>query len=410
MKELKLRLAIDFSGFEELSVGAGQFRYLVSLVRGLAPRLSSGEGWLLSPASNLPDELQPYCAPKGPFRYRKVARPLEWEPLSLTHISRYAIAQELRLDVLHAVHVFLPIIAPCAMVLTILDLMPEMFPEYDSWARSRRYRYYRYLARERADAVVCASETTAEDVRSRWRVAEERIFTTPLAVAAFPRENIVLPTSVPTSGRWILSPYNLEPRKNLRRLLEAFAQVPDPGDEMRLVLFGRAANNPDREREFDELLARLSIERKVLRTGFVSDAALATMYRRCTAFVYPSLYEGFGLPVLEAMANGACVLVGDRSAMKEVVDQAGVLMDVDSPSAMARAITETLADERERQRLSEKARARSTAFTVERLADQTIAAYRFAARQFASRLVRTNARYEESRVQARSPPLDDQDG
>ncbi len=188
------------------------------------------------------------------------------------------------------------------------------------------------------------------------------------------------------TGRWILSPYNLEPRKNLRRLLEAFAQVPDPRDEMRLVLFGRAAHTPEREREFDDLLARLSIGRKVIRTGFVSDAALATMYRRCTVFVFPSLYEGFGLPVLEAMANGACVVVGDRSAMKEVVDQAGVLMDVDSPSAMARAIITTLADERGRQRLSEKARARSTAFTLERLADQTIAAYRFASRQFVSRM------------------------
>jgi glycosyltransferase involved in cell wall biosynthesis len=384
MTELGLRIAIDCTGFEDLSSGNGQFRYLMSLVEGLAPRLSPGEGWLLSPASHLREELRPYCEPTGPFRYRSVVRLGRREPLSLTHLRRYALAKELRLDVLHALHAFLPIISPCATVLTIHDLMPELFPEYQSWVESRAYRYYRYIARNRATALVCCSETTAEDVRLRWGVAQDRVFAAPLAAASFPPEEAALPAMVPASGRWLLSPYNLEPRKNLHRLVEAFAQVAGSVDDIRLVLFGRAAHTPERELKFEEQLARLSLENKVIRTGFVSDAVLGTMYRRCTLFVFPSLYEGFGLPVVEAMAQGACVVVGDRSAMKEIVGEAGILMDVDSASHMAAEIARSLEDERGRERLREKARTRSGGFTAEHLADQTIDAYRFAARRFRS--------------------------
>ena len=384
MTGVGLRIAIDFTGFEDLSSGAGQFRYLLSLAEGLAPRLSGGEGWLLSPAVGLRDELRPYCAPLGPFQYRRLVRLGRREPVSLTHLHRYALAQGLRLDVLHALHTFLPVIAPCATVLTVLDLMPELFAEYQNWARSRAYRYYRYLARERADALVCCSETTAEDVRSRWGVTHDRIFTAPLAAASFPAEDAALPIMVPRSGRWILSPYNLEPRKNLQRLLEAFSEIAKFMDDIRLVLFGRAAYTQDRELKFEDQVARLSLGRKVIRTGLVSDAVLATMYRRCTLFVFPSLYEGFGLPVLEAMAQGACVVVGDRSAMKEIVGDAGILMNVDSPSHMATAIARSLDDEHARVTLREKARSRSSGFTVERLADETIDAYRFASRRFRS--------------------------
>jgi glycosyltransferase involved in cell wall biosynthesis len=381
---LGLRIALDFTGFEDLSSGNGQFRYLMSLAEGLAPRLTPGEGWLLSPAPHLRDELRPYCAPRGPFRYQSVARLGRREPLSLTHIRRYALAEELELDVLHALHGFLPIVSPCATVLTIHDLMPELFPEYQNWVRSRAYRYYKYFARERADALVCVSETTAEDVRLRWGVARDKIFTAPLSAASFPLEDAVVPEIVPRTGRWILSPYNLEPRKNLHRLVEAFAEVAELTDDIFLVLFGRAAHTAERERKFEEQVARLSLGQKIIRTGFVPDAVLATMYRRCTLFVFPSLYEGFGLPVLEAMAHGACVVVGDRSAMKEVVGEAGILMNVDSPSQMATTIARSLRDEPALERLREKALIQSSGFTVERLADETIGAYRFASRRFRS--------------------------
>jgi glycosyltransferase involved in cell wall biosynthesis len=382
---LGLRIGIDFTGFEDLSSGNGQFRYLVSLAKGLAPRLSSGEGWLLSPAPRLRDELRPYCAPTGPFRYQSVIRLGRREPISLTHIYRYALAQELRLDVLHALHAFLPMMSPCATVLTIHDLMPELFPEYQTWVQSRAYRYYRYFARERASALVCVSETTAEDVRLRWGVARDRVFTTPLAAAFFPQVDAPLPAAIPRAGRWILSPYNLEPRKNLCRLVEAFAEVAGFMDDVSLVLFGRAAHTPERELKFEDQVARLSLGHKVIRTGFVPDAVLATMYRCCTLFVFPSLYEGFGLPVLEAMAHGACVVVGDRSAMKEVAGEAGILMDVESPAHMATTIARSLEDEYARERLREKARSRSSGFSVERLADATIDAYRFASRRFRKR-------------------------
>jgi len=102
--------------------------------------------------------------------------------------------------------------------------------------------------------------------------------------------------------------------------------------QLKLVLFGRALLNPDREREFEMLIENLGLKDSVVGLGIVSDAMLKQVYRRADVFVFPSLYEGFGLPLLEALACGACVLGGANAITAEVAGNAAELVDVSDPT------------------------------------------------------------------------------
>jgi glycosyltransferase involved in cell wall biosynthesis len=144
---------------------------------------------------------------------------------------------------------------------------------------------------------------------------------------------------------------------------------------LRLLLFGRAAVNPAREQQFDRSVTELGLRDVVHLLGLLDDADLAWLYRHTTAFVFPSLYEGFGLPVLEAMASGACVVAHNASAMAEVVENTGALVDAADPDALATAVSALLEAPEQRARFAAAARQRAAAFTVERMARQTLASY-----------------------------------
>jgi glycosyltransferase involved in cell wall biosynthesis len=173
----------------------------------------------------------------------------------------------------------------------------------------------------------------------------------------------------------IVSPYNLDPRKNLDALLEALARVKDRHVGLDVALFGRTAVTSEREAHFERRLRELGLEATVRRTGPLSDTDLLQLYRDADVFVFPSLYEGFGLPVLEAMAAGACVVARGASAMSEVLGDAGVSVETTDPAASAAAISSLLDDPARRGDLGERARARAATFTVARMAEGTWRSY-----------------------------------
>jgi glycosyltransferase involved in cell wall biosynthesis len=175
---------------------------------------------------------------------------------------------------------------------------------------------------------------------------------------------------------FLLSPYNLEPRKNLAGLVRAFACLRPQFPPLRLVLFGNAAWTPERENAFNALIDGLGVRAAVIRLGCVTDAELRWLYRHATLFAFPSCYEGFGLPVLEAMANGGCVVVRNASAMVEVVGDAGALVETIDTPAFAVCIAALLRDPTRRGMLGSAARHRAASFTVERMARLTYESYR----------------------------------
>jgi glycosyltransferase involved in cell wall biosynthesis len=141
------------------------------------------------------------------------------------------------------------------------------------------------------------------------------------------------------------------------------------------VLFGRAGVSDERELEFERIAGELGIRDDVLLTGVVSEHSLRELYHRAVIFVFPSLYEGFGYPVLEAMAAGACVVVRPASSMAEVLGDAGAYVETSDPAALASLLETLLAETSRRRLLGEAALTRAAMFTSERMARETMNVY-----------------------------------
>jgi len=172
---------------------------------------------------------------------------------------------------------------------------------------------------------------------------------------------------------YALTVSTLEPRKNLVRVVEAFGRLPEGlGSQHDLALVG------PRGWEFDELLARAEGAARVL--GHVSENDLAALYQSCQLFCYPSLYEGFGLPLLEAMSAGAPSITSNVSSLPEVGGDAVCYVNPESVDAIAAALTELLDSDAERKRLGELARRRAAEFSWGKTAAETLDRLRSLAR------------------------------
>jgi glycosyltransferase involved in cell wall biosynthesis len=281
---------------------------------------------------------------------------------------------------------FVPAIAPCPVVVTLQDLMFELFPEYAKAVHSRPYRILKWCTRRRARRVICPSQSTANDLARLWEVPRRRIDVVPHGLGAFNPSTEAIPEpsrqvlKALGSGPVLTSPLNLEPRKNLITLLEAFALLRPRFPTAQLLLYGRGGWSDDREQKHRADVARLRLTDAIVESGVLTDADLWWVYRRSTLFVFPTLYEGFGYPGLEAMAAATCCVVRGRSSMAEVVGPAGVQVEPLTPSSLAEAIAGLLLDEPRRRRLGEAGRIRAGRFTSERMAQGTFDAYRRALR------------------------------
>jgi glycosyltransferase involved in cell wall biosynthesis len=218
----------------------------------------------------------------------------------------------------------------------------------------------------RAGAFLCVSEATRRDLVARFPAAADRTRVVPLAVDprfATPGEPARI--DVP----YVLGVGTLEPRKNLVRLIEAWASLSRAarGNHV-LALVGPTGWDVDAT-----LAAARAHPDDVRLLGFVSDAQLASLYAGATAFAYPSTYEGFGLPVLEAMAAGAPVVTSSVSSLPEVAGDAAVLVDPYDVRALRDALAAVLGDPGLRESLRERGRARAARFSWARTASETLA-------------------------------------
>jgi glycosyltransferase involved in cell wall biosynthesis len=259
--------------------------------------------------------------------------------------------------------------------------MHEMFAEYEAIAASRAHRWFRYAIRRRVRRIIAISGATAADLLERWGVPNDRVDVVLLGTRFSAADLGTAPGVAEASGLGLagapllVSPYNLEPRKNLATLVRAAAGLRTRFPSLTLAVYGRAAVTPEREAEFERLLAAEGMGDAVRRVGLLEDAQVAALCARADVFVFPSLYEGFGLPVLEAMAVGACVVSHRAPAMAEVLGEAGVLADARSDEALACAIAELLDAPAHAAALRAAARARAATFTIERMCRETYASY-----------------------------------
>jgi glycosyltransferase involved in cell wall biosynthesis len=232
------------------------------------------------------------------------------------------------------------------------------------------------LAARRSDRIIAPSNTTRRDLVRLLRLPEEKIDVVPNGIGLPPVARWAteeeLRRRYDLSGRPLLLTVSLKrPNKNLVRLLDALALIPGERRPL-LVLAGHATPY---EQELREHAAHLDVSGDTRFLDWVPSEELEGLYRASTGFVFPSLYEGFGLPVLEAMTRGVPVACSDRGALAEVADDAALLFDPEEPRSIAAAIEKLLADQAERERLITLGRANAARFSWAETARRTLVSY-----------------------------------
>lgn len=254
-------------------------------------------------------------------------------------------------------------------VLTVYDMIHELFPEnfapYDPTARRKA------SAVMRADHVLCISESTRRDLLERHGLPEDRVSVTHLAYDSLPEAGPDVRELV-GDGAYLLYVGTRSHYKNFHGLLEAYAASAWLRGSFRLVCFGGSALTVGERSRIHELGLP---EVAVVQVGG-GDERLATLYRNAAAFVYPSLYEGFGIPPLEAMSAGCPVVCSQTSSIPEVVGDAGEYFDPRQVDSIRAAIERVLQSSEYRQSLIERGQARHKEFTWKRCATETLDIYR----------------------------------
>jgi len=302
-----------------------------------------------------------------------------WWSVGLPHYLRHAPSQ-----LFHGTNYDVPLWRRCATVLSIHDLSQLLYPETHERRSVRRAIRRLPLMAKTADSVIVPSETVRREVLLHLRLDSSKVFAVPHAArACFRPEEFgatqQLRRRLGIGDEFILTVGTIEPRKNLSLLLTAFEELirAQPSETLQLVIAGGRGwlSSP----LFDAFEKSAERERIIL-TDYLHDEDLRALYSSCRVFVYPSLYEGFGFPPLEAMACGACVITSDIPTLVETTGTAARLIDPHNASELALTILEVLTNENERRRLSLAGRQRAAEFSWERTAMKTLEVYREAIR------------------------------
>jgi glycosyltransferase involved in cell wall biosynthesis len=288
-----------------------------------------------------------------------LGRELKWTPASPTQeeLELPMLLEREAIDVFHSPLFHLPAIVPCRSIVTLHDAIPVVKPELSNPAFSRLFEEEARDAVERTDAIVCPSEHAKNDVVTTLGVAAEKIHV--IVETPAPCFRVL---ERPSEREFFLVVGSLEKRKNPCVVLDALARFPE-GKRPRVVFAGPAAGI--------DLVAEArsrGVEKNVAHVGTVSDEELVQLYNDAIALVFPSLYEGFGLPILEAFACGTPVIASNAASVPEVAGSAAVLFDPADAAALAGAI-ESLTENR-RDELKRLGFERLEHFTRQRVCDQ----------------------------------------
>jgi glycosyltransferase involved in cell wall biosynthesis len=373
-----VNICLDLSAAVHHRAGIGRFSQELT---GALVDLDPGSTYTVfynRPADAVPDppadRLPTICVPWGdkPWRLRTM----------LAHLARRSQDDLLPgVDLFHGTDHLLPYLARTPSVFTLYDLTYLLTRTHSSLNRLfLTLMVPRFL--HAASSVIAISESGRRDLLRQYAIdpakvrviyggVNSRFRPCPPAASAEARARYGLPE------HYVLTVGTIEPRKNLPRLLEAYCTLVDRGlparpGEIGLVIAGRRGW---RSGEFFTRLGQLGLEQRVILLNSVPDADLPALYSAADLFVFPSLYEGFGLPPLEAMACGTPVVTSNSSSLPEVVGEAGILVDPRDTGALALAMQTILANPELTQRLKSEGAARAARFTWQAAAQATRQVY-----------------------------------
>ena len=331
-----MRIAIDARKLHDFGIGT----YVRNLLRQLA-RIDPESDYRL------------LCRPADVATIERLganfrAVPTLARPYSLAEqVSIPRLLRRERPDVFHTPHYVLPLLTPCPSVVTIHDCIHLMFPQYLPSRLAYGYaRLFLWTAAHRSSKVLTVSEASKRDILRFFSVAESKVAVIYNAIddrfdhAPTADEVTRVRERFQLNDEFVLYAGNIRPHKNLERLIEAFCQVRQGSlEHLKLLIIG---DEISRYATLRRAVHRHKLHKHVRFLGFVPESTLAVLYRLATVFVFPSLYEGFGLPPLEAMASGTPVVTSNVSSLPEIMADAAVLIDPYDPASIADGMREIL--------------------------------------------------------------------
>jgi glycosyltransferase involved in cell wall biosynthesis len=368
-----MRIGIDGIPLATLKTGIGH--YTLELARGVAQLAPENDFQLVAPVplelethadGNLPRNLRSVHAPTNALRRR-------WWTIGLPLYVR-----QNRLDLFHGTNYNVPLWQRCPTVVTVHDLSLLLHPDTHREDLVLRARKRLPTMTRIAAHVITDSESVRTEIREHLGVPADKITAVPLAPRRMfrpvpePEAREIL-RRLGVEDEFVLFVGTVEPRKNLLTLVQAFDEMLRATDQRpQLVIAGQKGWLTDKLYEYVE---QSTLRDRIMFTGYLSDEDLRALYSSCRVSVYPSLYEGFGLPPLEAMACGAPVITSRIPVMMETSAGAARLVAPTDVEELAAALVELLTDEGERNELSAAGLRRAAEYTWERTAQQTLDVY-----------------------------------
>jgi glycosyltransferase involved in cell wall biosynthesis len=383
-----LKIVVDATPFGTTPSGVGL--YVFNLIRNLHALQEHQDDFELFIAYQ--PRLKNWCLrdlsyPNGLKKYPNlylVPIPVRFSNLFLSisphrfsdYLERYVGSPDLVHGTNHSVY-------PCKSSRKVMSIYDLTFLKYPSYVDSVAKKYKNYVKRclQWTDLVITISKNSKKDIVEYLKVDPTRIYVTPLASRYYPdylpEELAVQPQ---TSNEYDFSkPYllfvsTLEPRKNITSLITAFNLLKQEYEiEHHLVIIGQKGWGYE---SIFSAIKSSTWERQIHHLDYLSDEMVALFYSKADVFVYPSHYEGFGLPVLEAMTLGAPVITSNTSSLPEVAGDAALLVDPNDPTDLAEAILKVISDSQFRRELIQKGKERAKLFSWERTAKETLKAYK----------------------------------
>jgi glycosyltransferase involved in cell wall biosynthesis len=364
-----MRVAIDTRKIHDFGIGT----YIRNLLRQLA-RIDRDTEYVL--LCREPD--MGIAAQLGP-NFRSVREPSpNYSFREQIHVP-WILRRE-RPDVYHAPHYVLPAAVRCRSVVTIHDCIHLMFPQY--LPNRAAYAYARasmWAAARRSHRILTVSEASKRDILDLFNVTPDKIVVVYNAIdehfSATPSAEHVarVRERYQLDHKFVLYVGNIKPHKNLVRLIEAFSQLRRTHDDLKLLIIGDEISKLPALRR---AVHRLKLHKHVRFLGYLKDDTLTVLYRLASVFVFPSLYEGFGLPALEAMASGTPVVTSNVSSLPEVTGGAAVLVDPYDVDSIGNGMRRVLDDPAFADELRIRGLARAREFSWERSVAKTRRVYR----------------------------------
>jgi glycosyltransferase involved in cell wall biosynthesis len=304
-----------------------------------------------------------------------------------THKHLPSTLRKMRVDVLHAPAFVAPSRAPCPVVVTVHDITYLLYPSHFSRWWVTYMQMVMPPAMKSAAAVICGSEHSKRDIAKTYVIPLDKVHVVPYGVdhgrfhpgVALDRD---WARSLGICDGYLLHVGTLSYRKNIPALLQAIAYLRAKGKwgNRQLVLAGSESRGIKGAAEILETIQKLGLGNSVVLAGHVPDEHVPGLYARASILVMPSLYEGFGFPVLESMAVGTPVLASDTSSLPEVAADAAIFFPPNDQYALASAIEDVLENRRVAEELRRKGLKRAGEFSWQRTAQQTVAIYRAVAK------------------------------